>query len=256
MLACGRSTRQEAPARASLRTSAPTLTQAASTQPLSTLPLDCFLTHGDPVYFPFGYDRATRRCTFNDDLNQNLGRFRTLSECIQVCNAIGPDVCRGMPARCQGLGSGWWFNSEMNRCEPYEYRCDVPGNNFRSLEDCRSACGGAVIAPSRGCPTQKPAGACSGDERNCLYDVTSLCRCNDYSDHCNIESGCKPNAKQVKLVQRCLETAKHEGCEAASPYMSSIPWSCSCKDERWACSRLEEGDITERQVIRDGQVAK
>jgi hypothetical protein len=164
-----------------------------------------------------------------------------------VANAT---ACDGLPpfGGCEDINKNWWFDRKLNRCEPFKNEgCLGPGNVFRTLVDCRATCGGAVIAPEQGCPTQIPSGACSGVERSCLYDVTTHCRCREFTDNCNADPTCRPNTVQEKLVRRCRETQVAEDCRRAEPFMGSIPWSCSCRNEHWSCSRL---DTTERGYVQ------
>jgi len=83
---------------------------------------------------------------------------------------------------CDSIEYGWWYDPNINRCEPYQNGgCDVGGNEFHSYEVCASACGAAAW-DFRSCPVKKPRGECAQEQQVCLCDLITDCRCVEWPE--------------------------------------------------------------------------
>jgi hypothetical protein len=248
LLSCGISNCGEPRARSNERR-----TSATSNTASTGVPIQCLQPQPTDSEFAYGYAPESGRCLPVDESSSKIGgRFKTLHDCIESCNAKGPDVCNGLPpAGCERMDLAWWYNREENRCEPHaDGNCRRFGNSFASARDCRAACGGYAIASAEECPGSKPTGTCSGTARVCLYDVVTLCRCDKFERQCVRDSKCTPNAVAQRRAEQCRQQRTGGACEGG-PYFNGVPWSCTCRAGQWHCSRLgggEEGYYT----IQDG----
>jgi len=113
----------------------------------------------------FYFDSQAGSCLqfFYGGCQGNGNNFRTLEECQEACDShLTPmsrtpklsqpeaDICQQNkdPGPCFALKPRFFFNSGTGACEEFIYGgCRGNGNNFQSMTECLTTCGGVVSMP-------------------------------------------------------------------------------------------------------------
>ena len=142
----------------------------------------------------------------------NRNRFDSEDICMQNCvEPNGPGLCflPMVPGRCGGSLPRFYYNHELNRCEPFTFGgCLGNRNNFETEKDCQLRCQSQQF---ENVCLQKPSpGPCKGSFQRWFYDEGAN-QCSPFT-----YGGCKGNSNNFKSAQecqtRCIASVKNIVC--------------------------------------------
>ncbi|XP_023166310.2 papilin isoform X6 [Drosophila hydei] len=137
----------------------------------------------------------------------NGNRFETEADCKDTCQEYtGQHVCL-LPKSsgpCQGYSKKWYFDTDRNRCEEFQYGgCYGTNNRFDSLEQCQATC--AISESMPACEQPVESGPCAGNYERWYYDnQTDVCRPFSYG-------GCKGNKNNYPTEHACSYSCRQPG---------------------------------------------
>ncbi|XP_044574257.1 papilin isoform X6 [Drosophila ananassae] len=156
-------------------------------------------------YFDTSYGGCARFWYGGRDGNAN--RFESEAECKETCQEYsGQHVCL-LPKSsgpCSGFSKKWYFDTDRNRCEEFQYGgCYGTNNRFDSLEQCQSTCAISESIPT--CEQPVESGPCNGNFERWFYDnQTDICRPFTYG-------GCKGNKNNYPTEHACNYNCRQPG---------------------------------------------
>ena len=109
-----------------------------------------------------------------------------------------PELCQ-LPAKvgtCKAAIPRFFYNKQTNECEQFIYGgCDANDNNFITLKDCQTCCGGDHNCM---CSLPPKSGPCEALIHRFYYDSASR-ECIQFN-----YGGCQPNANNFKTIEECI----------------------------------------------------
>ncbi|KHJ86859.1 Kunitz/Bovine pancreatic trypsin inhibitor domain protein [Oesophagostomum dentatum] len=104
----------------------------------------------------YAYDSRTGKCVYfsYSGCGGNDNRFETKKECMKMCKPKSEeqDVC-SLPVvagPCTDAYTRYAYNSKKQKCVKFRFGgCEGNANNFETLEDCQSVCGGGTTKPTK-----------------------------------------------------------------------------------------------------------
>ncbi|EDV43612.1 uncharacterized protein Dana_GF16440, isoform A [Drosophila ananassae] len=185
-------------------------------------------------YFDTSYGGCARFWYGGRDGNAN--RFESEAECKETCQEYsGQHVCL-LPKSsgpCSGFSKKWYFDTDRNRCEEFQYGgCYGTNNRFDSLEQCQSTCAISESIPT--CEQPVESGPCNGNFERWFYDnQTDICRPFTYG-------GCKGNKNNYPTEHACNYNCRQPGVLKEHCSLPKQTGDCSERLAKWHFSESEK----------------
>ncbi|XP_004530678.1 papilin isoform X3 [Ceratitis capitata] len=185
-------------------------------------------------YFDTSYGACARFWYGGCDGNNN--RFESEGECKDTCQEYkGKEACL-LPKNagpCTGYNKKWYFDSDRNRCEEFNYGgCYGTSNRFDSLAECQQQC--AIDETTPPCDQPVEAGPCEGNFERWYYDnQTDVCRPFAYG-------GCKGNKNNYPTEHACNYHCRQPGVHKDYCSLPKQTGDCSEQHPRWYYSDVDK----------------
>lgn len=157
-------------------------------------------------YRGYRFNALKQRCESYVYCNKNSNHFTTIEECEERCGKFAQDPCflpkhAGRNCTTDARMQNYWFNSESNSCELFDYNgCGGNGNNFVEESECWSTCGKYV---KNNCAYPIKSGySCASGSKGVVFGYnTKTRRCERF-----VYSGCGGYPNRFQSASECWKT--------------------------------------------------
>lgn len=197
---------------------------------------------GFPAY-RFNPDK--QRCELYRGCDHNENHFNTLEQCQERCGQFGRNPCflpkdnglkctRGQPMQ------NYWFNSETQSCELFDYSgCGGNGNNFVEESECWKTCQPFVKHPCNyplksgyACRDGTPQRVFGFNKRTKKCESYTYAGCGGYPNRFGKANECWTTCG-TESGSKCMEPGPKNGLGIVTKYYYDVK-SDSCKSSRYS----------------------